>query len=370
MALWRLNRLRAANRAARRAAALDPGFASAWINIAALHKRGDRDGEALTAYRRAELVDGSDPTVPLNQAVIALRSGDFERGWRLYRSRHKAQGVDTAAMWPGLPEWRGHRLPGRLRIVAEQGIGDAIMFLTLLHAVRPLVGAVTLLVSARLVPLIRRSLPDIDVAAPDPQGRLPALPPAEAWICAGDLPAALGLFTGGDCRPRPFLRPDPRLTARLRKTIARRATGRRLVGITWTSRAEDGWRRTIPPPLWRPLALRSDVHLVSLQYGAAAGDLAAFGESLDWDHGIEPLADLDGFAALVAAMDSVVTPPNNTAHFAGSLDVPCRVLLPEDPDWRWELGTDASRWYPRTRLYRQTPQTGWAGLLERVAGEP
>ncbi|EDP61327.1 TPR domain protein, interruption-C [alpha proteobacterium BAL199] len=260
-------------------------------------------------------------------------------------------------------------MPGRLRILVEQGIGDAIMFLTLMHGVRPRVGAITLLVGPRLATLMRRSFPDVDIVAPDEQGQLPSLAPAAAWICAGDLPAALGLFIGGDLRPHPYLQPDRRLSERLRTGIRRRSPSRGLVGISWTSQAQDGWRRTIAPTEWRPLIRMPGIRLVSLQYGASAGDLAAFGDGIECEHGIEPLTDIDGFAALVAAMDMVVSPPNNTVHFAGALGVPCRVLLPEDPDWRWGRSGTTNRWYDRTRLYRRSAQVDWSDLIGQIAAE-
>lgn len=199
-------------------------------------------------------------------------------------------------------------------------------------------------------------------------GRRPApLPEAEAWICIGDLPAALGLFTGGAITPRPYLKPDPRRAAQIRTRLQRRHPGKRLVGITWTSRADDGWRRTIPPALWHPVTDIGDVAVVSLQYDANPRDLASFGERIDADHGIEPLHDLDGLTALVAAMDEVVSPTNNTVHFAGALGVPSRVMLPIDPEWRWgEDGVDC-RWYDATRLYRQRRDGDWRPVIEAVA---
>lgn len=261
---------------------------------------------ALRAYRRAEVAGAEPRAIGMNRAAIVLGGGNFREGWPLYRNRHGALGAEPAAVWPELGEWDGRAMPGRLRILAEQGIGDAIMFLTLMHAVRQSVGAITLLVAPRLATLMRRSFPYADIVAPDEKGRLPPLAPADAWICAGDLPAALGLFVDGDLRPHPYLQPDRRLSERLRAGIQRRSPDCRLVGIAWTSQAEDGWRRTVPPELWRPLIGTSGVRLVSLQYGASPGDLAAFGDGIECEHGVEPLTDIDGFAALVAAMDMVV----------------------------------------------------------------
>jgi hypothetical protein len=66
-------------------------------------------------------------------------------------------------------------------------------------------------------------------------------------------------------------------------------------------------------------------------------------------------------------MDEVVSPTNNTVHFAGALGVPSRVMLPIDPEWRWgEDGVDC-RWYDATRLYRQRRDGDWRPVIEAVA---
>jgi ADP-heptose:LPS heptosyltransferase len=305
----------------------------------------------------------------MNAAILYLRRGDYRRGWPLYRARHHMLGAHPAMIWPDLSEWDGRPLSGRLRLVTEQGIGDAVMFLTLVEAVRARVGAVTLLVTARLKALVQRSFPDIQVVAPDTDRTVGSLPPADAWICAGDLPAALGLGLSSAVRPTPYLKADRRRSEALRDRLQRRHPGKRLVGITWTSQAEDGWRRTVPPALWQPIADLEDVTLVSLQYRADRPDVAAFGDRLEIDHGIEPFDDLDGLAALTAAMDVVVSPPNNTVHFAGALGLPCHVMLPVDPDWRWGKDDSYLRWYDAMVLHRQKRTGDWLPVVASVVQE-
>ncbi|WPZ33853.1 hypothetical protein T8K17_21770 [Thalassobaculum sp. OXR-137] len=367
LALWTLGRTREAETAGLRGLLLAPGDGPALINFGNAKKRHGEDALALRLCGWARAAGAPAHMADMNAALLHLRHGDFVRGWPLYRARHRMLGADPATIWPELPEWDGRPIAGRLRLITEQGIGDTIMFLTLLAAVRPRVGAVTLLVTARLTAPIQRSFPDIQVIAPDTDRSLGPLPPAEAWICAGDLPAVLGLSNDGPVRPAPYLTADGHKRRTLRDRLQRRHPDKRLIGITWTSQAEDGWRRTVAPTLWHALSDLPDVALISLQYRASRGDLAAFGDRLEVDHGIEPFDDLDGLTALVAAMDVVVSPPNNTVHFAGALGLPCHVMLPVDPDWRWGLGREDSLWYPRTRLFRQQRDGDWAPVVARVA---
>src|SRR3546814_13750612 len=92
-------------------------------------------------------------------------------------------------------------------------------------------------------------------------------------------------------------------------------------------------------------------------YGDVAADLeatrAATGVEVAHDPEIVPLADLDGFAAQLAAVDLVISISNSTVHQAGGLGRPVWGLLHVRPDWRWGVAGDASPWFPSLRLYRQ-----------------
>jgi ADP-heptose:LPS heptosyltransferase len=113
------------------------------------------------------------------------------------------------------------------------------------------------------------------------------------------------------------------------------------------------------------------VRFVNLQYGDCAADLATVRQRLGieilHDDAIDPLSDMDGFAAQVAAMDLVVSIDNSTVHLAGALGKPTWVLLPYVPDWRWLLDRDDSPWYGSVKLYRQCEDRNWEPVLQRVA---
>jgi ADP-heptose:LPS heptosyltransferase len=74
-------------------------------------------------------------------------------------------------------------------------------------------------------------------------------------------------------------------------------------------------------------------------------------------------------AALMSALDLVITSDTSVAHLAGALGVPVWVVLQKVPDWRWLLDTPECAWYPTMRLIRQRVAGDWSEVFERVALE-
>ena len=121
-----------------------------------------------------------------------------------------------------------------------------------------------------------------------------------------------------------------------------------------------------------PLFQEPDVAFVSLQYGQAAADTEAFrketGIDIYRDPEIDPLADIDGQAAQIAALDMVVTVSTASAHIAGALGVPTLILLPEDWGqlWYWGAAGERTPWYPSVRLCRGAPDPRGNDVVQRA----
>ena len=80
-----------------------------------------------------------------------------------------------------------------------------------------------------------------------------------------------------------------------------------------------------------------------------------------------PLRDFAETAAVLLGLDLVIAVDTSTAHLAGALGVPCWLLLPRLPDFRWGLEGDTTPWYPSVRIWRQDRRGDWPGVVARVA---
>ena len=103
---------------------------------------------------------------------------------------------------------------------------------------------------------------------------------------------------------------------------------------------------------------------VSLQYGSVEEDLRiAEAANFKLTHWAKAIADLDEFAALIEALDYVVTVCNTTVHYAGALGKQTLVLAPHIPEWRYGLTTDRMPWYANVTVLRQSQLNDWSGVV-------
>lgn len=163
----------------------------------------------------------------------------------------------------------------------------------------------------------------------------------------------------------PYLRADPDRVRHWRQEPGA-PVGMR-VGITWRGNARNlnDRNRSIPFPFFAGLAALPGVRLLGLQTGPGADDLR--GSAIP-DLGAR-LADFADTAAVLSALDLLITCDTAIAHLAGALAVPVWLALPFDPDRRWLLGRDDTPWYPTVRLFRQARPGDWSGVFARVSSE-
>jgi len=176
-----------------------------------------------------------------------------------------------------------------------------------------------------------------------------------------------------------YLRADADLANRLRARYDEHGY-RRVIGISWRggSGPVDKRARSIPLDTLDALIGETDALFVNLQHGAASdlAELSARHRNFLVDEDLDPMGDLDQFAAQVPAMDLVVSVNNTTANLAGGLGRPTLCMVPRITQWWWGVQGTSTPWYPTMRLIRQTTPGDWnqvvgdvkSALDESVAG--
>ena len=347
---------------------LDPRQVETFIARAGVLQDLNRHAEALADLRRALDLRPHHEEAEWNECILRLLTGDFKRGWAQYDELRWRAIPGLVRLGFRSKEWSGGRLKGTLLAWGEQGIGDQVLYLSMAGELARLAQRTVLAVSPRLLPLVRRSFPDLGVIGLDEATREPCDAQAPLGRVGRHLRKGWSDFPAD--RPA-WLKAD---SARAQALRAAMPPGARLVcGISWRSAApKTGAQKSMALEDLQPLLSLDGVHAVDLQYTDTAAERAAFtsrhGIAVTRVEGIDNFADLDGLAALIEACDLVVTVSNTTAHLAGALGKPVLLMLPFSRGrlWYWHEGRDDSPWYPRTRLFRQASPGDWTGVAERV----
>ncbi len=339
-----------------------------------LDDKGDIDG-AASAMRTALFYRPDSAHDHSLLGIILLAHGRFAEGWPELEWRY-LQDVDlkrhAEKQARHAPPWRGEPIDGKTILAwGEQGIGDEILFACMIPDLIAAGAAVVVESETRLMPLFARSFTDADCVQRSDQD-MPEI--AERDFDFQISTAGLGRYFRSNANDFPnrrqYLRADPALTETLRLRYGP-APDERLVGVAWSSaNPATGADKSLRLDDLAEIARTPGVRLVNLQYGDTERERTAFecahGVSLIDDPDIDSLADLDGFAAQVAAMDLVISISNLTVPLAGALGVPTWVMAPVKMDWRWMRDRPDSPWYPSVRLFRRAIGDDWSPVLTAI----
>jgi hypothetical protein len=145
------------------------------------------------------------------------------------------------------------------------------------------------------------------------------------------------------------------------------------VGLCWRSMMMSAKRGKYFAPIesWGPVLKTPGISFVNLQYGDCATEIARaeemFGVTIHQMPGLDLKQDIDGTAALSAALDLVLSAPTAAAHTAASVGAPVW-FLSAGLGWP-QMGTDTYPWYANTKVFWPENLADWNAVMPRFAGE-
>ncbi|MBI1684970.1 tetratricopeptide repeat protein [Caulobacter hibisci] len=367
---------------------LNPDFGKGYHNRAyARLDLGDAEGALDDCDKGIACSDSREDiaTMQFARSTILLALGRVEEGWSAYEARLSPDLGDAPRFVIEAQPWRiGEPLDGkRLLVVAEQGLGDEVMFANLLPDLKERLGAdgsMGLVVERRLKTLFERSFPGVEVSQHRTvayEGRTYRSAPNvaevsryDAWTPIASLLPVLRPTAQAFPERERFLEPDPERVAHWRKVLEDAPAGLK-VGLLWKSLKLDGERarQFSPFQLWEPVLKTPGVSFINIQYGDCAEEIAYARDMLGvevWQPpGIDLKEDLDEVAALTCALDLTIGFSNATINLAGACGAPIWMITAAKAWTR--LGTDHYPWYPQAKTFVAKNFAEWPEIMARIA---
>jgi Flp pilus assembly protein TadD len=359
----------------RRARALGTDEARVCNNLALALAELGRLEEAEAICRAALAANADYPEAAVNLGMILLMQGKLAEGWTWYEARWRVQPLLSQKQLPAETRWTGaESLAGKtILLLGEQGFGDILQFCRYAPLVSDLGATVILAVPATLSRLMGTVRGVARVVSQDD-----ALPAFDLNCPLMSLPMMFGTTEETIPWRVPYLEADPDSVERWQAIIpsagdTTSGTPGLRIGLVWAGGRRPGQphaaaidrRRSMTLMEMAPLGAIPGCVFVSLQLGPPAEQTGTAPFPLIDVTG--RLTDFADTAALLGALDLVITVDTAVAHLAGALGKPVWLLSRFDACWRWPRNRDDTPWYPTMRLFRQTSPGDWAGVMRRVA---
>jgi tetratricopeptide (TPR) repeat protein len=329
---------------------------STLFNLAFAYEMVGRFDLSFPLVEQALMLDLSNPFAGLLYAEGLIRRGDWRNGWRLYE--RYCWGDVWAELALERPEWRGGEIAGKriLILPPAQGCGDLIMLLRWCGELKKLGAYVIYTCSAMMEKLLEghKWIDRLIVIGNTGQAdeTIILLEEFDCFASLMSLPASFGATPETVPWDGPYI--EAKGTGNREQGIAEKIesgrNGRPLVGLC--SQAGE----TNDPRRIRSLTESQREQLLAI-------------DSVEWvslDYGREPLIeDWTDTAALIDALDLVVSVDTGVMHLAGAMAKPTWAILPGHSDCKFLLDRNDSPYYPTLRLFRNQG-AGTANAVESV----
>jgi hypothetical protein len=351
----------------RKAIECDPSHIESRKNLAACLGRIGQREEAIELNRKLREERPDDPDIPYNLALDLLHTDNWSEAFEAYQySEGNAQRkVRNYHADKKTPRWEAYDTGETVVLYGEQGVGDEMLAAASYAAHIAQYPSCQFIIECdpRLESLFRRSFPDATVYGTRDKGEL-EWPTEEQPDCALIGMAAFGELITAGVEAAPWLKPDPVLVKMFTDLLASYGDGPK-IGLSWSGGAKDWDRmeRTIPIEELGPILATPNATIVSLEYSDGPKPDGV----LDLSWATRKGVDLDVTAALIAALDMVVSVPQTVCDIAGAVGTPLKALVSHNPPWRFaEAAGDAWIWKD-VKTYRKKAGGNWMPVLAQCA---
>lgn len=356
------------------------GMPKAKAGLAAVLASRGQYNKPRALFEEAVAAEPNDYWIHGHYSHFLLRSGEYQRAWRYYEHRwHAEQSKRVLIRHFAQPKWRGEPLADKtLLIVAEQGLGDEIMFASLFAELIGEARHCIIECDQRLGNLFKASFP---MATIFPVARnvkhwqrvleanLESLPEFDCWHAIGSLPQYRRTDATSFPQHRGYLIPNAQRVQHWQSRLQALGPGLK-IGLSWRggTKFTNTAKRTLELQQLKPLIACTNTHFINLQYGDSATEIAAFAAETGMviHHWHEAIDDYDDTAALVSALDLVISVCTAVVHLTGALGKPVWVMAPFVAEWRYGWQGSEMIWYTSARIFRQPKSDAWPPVIAEV----
>jgi len=348
-----------------KAIALNPEHAEAYNTKGLVLHESHRFDEALQHYNKAIELSPEYLEAYQNMAICYLNKCDFKKGWYFWEFRENLQlnlRQDFKKKFSEL---------GKVLISSEQGIGDVILYSSLLGEIDLKLNKVTVEIDPRLINLFQRSFKNIEFLTKENK---PIMQNFDSQLGIASLP---GYFRKDiqsfSQQGKPFLKPDQNKVDLYKKKLLKKNIKKIICGISWRSTNKKvGSHKSLLIEDFKKALNYPEIIFVNLQYNITIEKQNFFtkhlGDNFQNFSNLDLYNDVDSLASLIEACDFIITTSNINAHIAGALDKKTFLLVPfgKGRFFYWHQNFSQCLWYPSIEIFNQSIQGDWQSPIDLI----
>ena len=301
-----------------------------------------------------------------NLSLINIKEGNLSEGWKnfdhgIFNDTRIVRDIDYISAKMKL--WHPEENFKSVLILGEQGIGDEIMYSSIINELSEKGLKVGLMMDKRLKGIFSRSFNGVELI----ENKEDAVKKGyKSFIPIASLCKFFRNNLNDFSKYSFHLKPDKKI---IQKLNAFYKSQKPKIGLSWHTESQShGPQRNIKLCAFNDFFKNKNIDFINLQYGDHNKEIKRLSTKLkrniflnDW---IDNKNDLDGLSAKIEACDIVISIDNSTLHLAGSLNKDTIGLIPKVSDWRWMNNTQVTPWYKNVSLFRS--DGNWEKVILRA----
>ena len=351
---------------------LHPLVVASFVQRGRVHWEMKRWDKAREDFSRALELDPNSADAKWTMGLIELQTGNFKRGWELYDERWESSVFNSPKLKTKLPTWESGKGYKSVLVWCEQGIGDQLLYGSLIDALKSQTEKVTVMIDVRMMGLLQRANQHITFI------------PHNSRVNNSDYDSQIAIASIGrhfietqadieKYAQYKYIRHDTKRGEQVQQELG--LTGEEFViGLSWASTAPRiDKHKSVALEELIGLWDIPNVKIVNLQYGKPDHDIEPFEEKTGkqvWQTTVSNFFDLEGVAAIMSLCDAVMSVSNANVHIAGALGRPTYVL-DANKLWYWNHKNGRnSLFYPSVKLFpRESMTAPWTNQIQELIEE-
>lgn len=331
-------------------------------NLGFAYKYNGDYSRAIIEYKKAIKLNPKFKDALFNLSILELSCNNFREGWINYEHRWGTEKKFSIRMTYNKPVWNKNLGYNRILIWGEQGIGEQLLFSSVLADLKLKFKKIIVCVNDKLVSLFKENFKDFEI--------YPLSKKIDESHFDYHLPlCSLGLYFRNNIKDFKFNKLNVGVGLHSEKKDKKLKCA-----LTWKRRnLEFKDRTSINLDNLKDILLMNEIEFINIQYTNEDDEVKKFEQEnnfvLSKVSGLDTFNDLYNLASFINKCDFVISISNTTAHLSAALGKPTYLILPKNRGklWYWDNDfNDQNLWYPSIVKFIQKNNNDWTDPIRNL----